>query len=369
MKKENPSSTSNHAAMSSQHKGFTLRELAEMTGAQFVGEGDYLLTDVADLESATSSDVSFLGNLKYQQAYLDSKAGVVFVDPSTPLEAGRQYLIHPRPSNAFQQVIEAFYAHLHHEVTGFPGIHATAVIHPTAQIEPNVTIGPYAVIEKDVKIGAGSHIGAGCFIGLGVCIGKDCFLHPHVMVRERSIIEDRVVLQPGVVIGSCGFGYTPNAKGEHIKLRQLGYVHIEADVEIGANSTIDRARFKKTWIKKGSKIDNLVQIAHGVIIGEHNIIISQTGIAGSTETGRHVIIGGQAAIDGHLKIADGVMLAARSGVSKSLLTTGKYGGAPIQTLSAFNRNGVFLRNIETYVNQLKDVLKRVERLESNSTLS
>ena len=182
-------------------------------------------------------------------------------------------------------------------------------------------------------------------------------------IRERCRVGDRVILQPGVVIGGCGFGYLTNAQGKHAKLAQVGTVIIEDDVEIGANTTVDRARFKSTRIGKGSKIDNLVQIAHGVQVGTDNIIVAQTGIAGSTELDRNVTIGGQVAIAGHLHIGAGTMIAGRSGVTKSLSPGGKYGGVPARPIVEHNRNSVHLSNIEEYIERIKQLEKRLEQFE------
>jgi UDP-3-O-[3-hydroxymyristoyl] glucosamine N-acyltransferase len=184
-----------------------------------------------------------------------------------------------------------------------------------------------------------------------------------VTVREKCLIGNRVIIQPGAVIGSCGFGYTTNAQGEHVKLEQLGAVVIEDDVEVGANSTIDRARFKITRIGRGTKIDNLVQLGHNVDIGHNNIIVSQTGIAGSVKTGKNVVFGGQAGVVGHLEIADFVMVATRGGVSKSITQPGKYAGGPVMGLSDYNRQQVHLRKITDYVKQIDALEKKVMELE------
>lgn len=340
---------------------FTLEELATKTGSRLIGDPAYCITNVADLESASDEDASFLANPSYEKAMLQSKAGVVFISPDVKLIEGRNFLITDNPSRAFQIIVEAFLGEGLERQTGFSGIHPSAVIHETAKIGNQVMIGPHAVIDQNATIGDNTSIGAGSYIGMGVTIGNDCHIYPHVTIRERCRIGNRVILQPGVVIGSCGFGYTTDKQGRHTKLNQVGIVIIEDDVEIGANTTVDRSRFKATIIKRGTKIDNLVQIGHGVIVGEYNIIVSQTGIAGSTETGKHVVIAGQVAVAGHLKIADGVMIAARTGVSKSL-GTGKYGGVPAVPFAEYQRNSVFLRNIETYVEQIKELQKKVQEL-------
>lgn len=345
------------------NKTFTLAELATYTNSKLVGNPQHCINNVADLESASSEDVSFLANPRYEQAMRSSKAGVIFVEPTTALIENRNFLIHENPSKAFQMTVEIFYKDSQ-EHSAFQGIHPSAIIHSSCQIGKAVTIGPHAVLDKNVTIGEGTFIGAGCYIGPGTAIGKGSLIHPRVIIREFCVIGDRVILQPGAVIGSCGFGYLTDKEGQHTKLKQLGNVVVEDDVEIGANTTIDRARFKTTRIGRGTKIDNLVQIGHGVILGEHNIIVAQTGIAGSTQTGKHVIIGGQAAIAGHIKIADGVMITGKAGVTKSVTKSGKYGGlAGVLPLDEFNRNSVFLRNIEKYIQEIKSLQLRIEALE------
>lgn len=345
------------------NKTFTLTELATLTNSNLVGDAEYKISNVADLETAVSADVSFLANPIYEKAMHASSAGVVFIDPSITLIPGRNFLISHDPSRAFQIVAETFFGNEAQTYSGFEGIHPSAVIHATALIGKNVTIGPQAVIDKDVIIGDQTVIGAGCYLGFKVSIGNHSFLHPHVTIRERCLIGNRVIIQPGAVIGSCGFGYTTNEKGQHIKLNQIGIVVIEDDVEIGANTTIDRSRFKATVIGQGSKLDNLIQIGHGVIIGPHNIIVAQTGIAGSTQTGKYVIIGGQVAVAGHLSIVDKTMIAGKSGITKSITEPGKYNGIPAIPLKEYNRNSVFLRNIQNYVHHIKALQDKINALE------
>lgn len=344
--------------MRSLAKKYTLQELASLTKAHLIGNPDYLVFGVENLDSATPEDVAFLANPRYEEAMKRSAAGVVFVS-SPPQIEGKNYLVHENPSVAFQQVVELFLQSPYHQ-SGFLGIHPTAVIHPSASIGKNVQIGPYTVVDQGAIIGDHSVLLSHVSIGSGSSIGDNCLLYPHVTIRERCVIGNRVIIQPGAVIGSCGFGFSTSAAGVHTKLDQLGIVEIEDDVEIGANTTIDRARFKKTSVSKGTKIDNLVQIGHNVQIGSHNIIVSQTGISGSTKTGRNVVIGGQCGIVGHIEITDGVMIAAKGGVSKSLTKAGKYAGVPVLPLDDYNRQQVHLRKIGNYV-------KRLEDLEQHST--
>lgn len=345
-------------------KQFSLQELATLTNSKLIGNPSHLICEVADLEGALSTDASFLANMRYLQAMKNSQAGVIFVDEQVPLIDGKNYLVSEQPSRAFQQLIDILHPQQAHP-SGFSGIHPSAIIHPTARLEEGVTISPQAVIDEGVKIGAHTFIGAGAYVGPHTTIGQHCLIHARVVIRENCAIGNRVILQPGAVIGSCGFGYTPDKQGRHIKLNQVGNVLIEDDVEIGANATIDRARFKSTRIGQGSKIDNLVQIGHGVFIGPHNIIVAQTGIAGSTTTGKYVVLAGQVAVAGHLHLEDGVTVAGKSGVSKSLAAGKKYGGIPAVPLEQYNRHQIFLRRIEAYADQIKEMEDRLQKIETS----
>lgn len=348
------------------HKTFTLAELAALTNSHLVGNAMHQIQNIADLETASSEDASFLANPIYDKAMRASMAGVVFVSPSVDLIPGRNFLVNQDPSRAFQTTVEAFFEDNMRISSGFEGIHPSAIIHETASIGSQVVVGPQAVIDKDAIIEDHTVIGAFSYVGVQVSIGKNCFLHPRVTIRERCRIGNRVVIQPGAVIGACGFGYTTDSNGRHTKLNQVGVVVIEDDVEIGSNTTIDRSRFKATVIGQGTKIDNLVQIGHGVIIGTHNLIVAQSGIAGSTKTGKYVVIAGQVAIAGHLSIADRTMIAGKSGVSKSITEPGKYSGIPAMPIKTYNRNSVFLRKIESYVEAIKDLQEAVKSIQNKS---
>lgn len=345
-------------------RGFLLIQLAEILEVDFVGSDQTIISGVADLETATPEEAAFLANPRYAPLLKETLAGVVCVDPTIALLPGKNYFISKDPSHTFQKIVELFLSM--RPMTGFIGIHPTAVIHEEAHLGEGVSIGPYAVIDKNAVVGAHTIIGPLVYVGAGAEIGSDCILYAHSIVREHCLLGNRVILQPGAVIGSCGFGYITTSQGEHHKLKQLGNVILEDDVEIGANTTIDRARFKTTRVGKGTKIDNLVQIAHNVELGSHNIIAAQTGIAGSAKTGKNVMMGGQVGIVGHLEITDFVMIATRGGVSKSIQKSGKYAGGPVVPLSEHNRTQVYLRNIETYANKIDELEKRLSALEALS---
>lgn len=339
-------------------KKYALSELGVSLGAQLIGDPAHIISGVNTLEESSSEDASFLANPRYTEAMKQSKAGVICIAPDIPLPEGKNFLVSKDPSRTFQQIIELL---LPTGSSGFTGIHPSAVIHPTATLGPNVTVGPHAVIDRNAKIGANTQIGPNVSIGFEVEIGESCQIYPHCTVRERCRLGNRVILQPGAVIGSCGFGYTPDKSGRHMKLEQLGIVILEDDVEIGANTTIDRSRFKVTTIRKGTKIDNLVQIAHNVEIGENNIIAAQTGVAGSVKTGKSVMMGGQVGIVGHVELEDQVLIATRGGVSKSL-KSGKYRGSPAIPIAEYHRQEVHVRKLEEYVERLKRLEKKLQEI-------
>ncbi|SDU10234.1 UDP-3-O-[3-hydroxymyristoyl] glucosamine N-acyltransferase [Verrucomicrobium sp. GAS474] len=343
---------------------FALRDLAAKVGGEIVAKPgdqasaaslpDLQIFGVADLAGAREGQLSFLGNSRYLQAAQRTKASVILVSPEDRRVGGFPcaVLVVASPSLAFSQVAALFAP----EPIRFPvGIHPTAVIAPGVVVGEGASIQPYAVIEAGVRIGARAVIGAGSYIGHGSLLGDDVFIHPRVTVRDSSILGSRVVLHSGTVVGSDGFGYEFKG-GAHQKIPQTGYVQIDDDVEIGANAAIDRGRFGRTWIGKGTKIDNLVQIAHNVVVGAHSIIVAQAGISGSTILGNHVTLAGQAGLAGHLNIGDGATIAAQSGIAKDV---------PAKTVVA-GRHALPLREslkIEALLRRLPELFGRVKAIE------
>lgn len=343
-------------------KSATLQELARLTGSTLKGNPQAMICAVDGLETAGAKDASFLANMRYIEAMKASKAGVICIADHPNLPSDKNFLISDDPSRTFQQIAE----HLSSaSKSGFAGIHPSACIHPDAQVSDDVTIGPFAVIDSGAVIGPHTTICAHVAIGANVKIGEHCLLHPHSTVREGCILGNRVILQPGAVIGSCGYGYVMDNQGQHQKLDQIGNVILEDDVEIGANAAIDRARFKSTRIGRGTKIDNLVQIGHNVELGEHNLIISQSGIAGSAKTGKHVFMGGQAGIVGHVAITDNVQIATRGGVSKDITESGIYGGGPVMPMKEFNKMQVHQRKLDEYARRIKTLEKQLNEILSS----
>lgn len=334
----------------------TLSELARLVDGDIVrGELSAVYDNIASLDEAVQGDISFLGNEKYYNQFLKSKAGVVMVPKGFADGAEEMALIAvENPSYAFGLAVKHFTKALSYRFQA--GIHPKAFVDPSVTVDlTKVRIHAGAVVMAGAQIGDGSEIGPNAVVGEQVVIGRDCHLHANVSIRERCILGDRVILQPGAVIGSDGFGYE-TVNGRHEKIDQIGIVVLEDDVEIGANTTIDRARFGRTVIGEGTKVDNLVQIAHNVHIGKHNFLVSQSGVAGSSKTGDYVIVAAQAGIAGHLTVGDHAMLAGRCGVAVSLDGGKKYGGSPAQPLMVHQRQQAALR-------KLPDLLKRVKELE------
>lgn len=357
-------------------KTYTLGELAIKTQSCLIGDSSYIISGIDELSHATKRDVSFLSNRKYIPLLKTTQAGAICIDKcfSALIEdsLGKNFLISQNPSLAFQTILTLFISDANNQ-SGFTGIHPTAVIHPTAIIDRDVTLGPYTVIDQNVSIGSQTTIYPNVYVGSGTKIGSNCIIHSGVVIREKIIIGHRVILQPGAIIGSCGFGYFTQENASHTKLEQLGTVIIEDDVEIGAGTTIDRARFKATYLKRGTKIDNLVQVGHNVTLGENNLIVAQAGIAGSSKTGTNVIIGGQVGIVGHVEITDNVTIGSQSGIHKSVLEPGsKLGGTPATKLSKWRRNIIHFNKISDHIHTIQQLEKKILDLEkkiSNCELS
>jgi UDP-3-O-[3-hydroxymyristoyl] glucosamine N-acyltransferase len=330
----------------------TLSELARWIDGNIIrGELDLSLSGMAALDVATAHDVSFLGNEKYYAQFLTTSAAAVIVPPGvTDGPSGTALIAVENPSLAFAVVVRHFAA----ATRSFePGIHPRACVDPSAILDPAlVRVQAGAVIMAGARIGRGSDIGPNCVIGEDASIGEDCRLMANVNLRERCILGDRVILQPGAVIGSDGYGYE-FSEGRHVKIDQVGTVEIANDVEIGANTTIDRARFGKTVIGEGTKIDNLVQIGHNVVIGKHCLIISQTGISGSSHLGDYVTCAGQVGIAGHVKIGSKAVLSARTGVTADLAGGIVYSGKPAQAMREEMKAQAHLRRLPKLIARVK----------------
>jgi UDP-3-O-[3-hydroxymyristoyl] glucosamine N-acyltransferase len=336
---------------------FTVSELAALVGGQFASatDGAIRITGAAAVMDAGEGQITFFGNPKYLPQLKTSRASAALVPldfaesiPPVPIRVAN-------PSLAFAQLLERFAPP---PVRFAPGVHPTAVVAPGAVLGENVSIQPFVVVEEGAHIGANTVIGAHGYIGHDAKVGPNCLLAPRVTVGARCLVGARVILHSGVVLGSDGFGFELSG-GKHVKIPQTGIVQIDDDVEIGANTTIDRARFGRTWIGEGTKIDNLVQIAHNVVVGKHCILVSQAGISGSTRLGNYVTLAGQVGIVGHVEIGDKATVAAQAGVSKSLPPGSVFWGSPAQPMKETLEQLALGR-------RLPKLFERVKRLEQNS---
>lgn len=334
----------------------TAHEIAEKIGAEVSGDDTIELTRLAGIEDAQPGDLAFIANRRYLR-YLDTtSASAVIV--GTDVRSERVTLLrHPEPYFAFMKAVRIFHPPRRYA----PGIHPTAVIAKSAGIDSSAHIGPHVVVEPNVEIGSKTAVLAGSFIGENSRLGIECLIYPNVTIREASDIGDRVAIHSGSVIGSDGFGYA-QAGGKHHKILQVGHVVIEDDVEIGSNVTIDRATLGVTRIGRGTKIDNLVQIAHNVDIDEGCIIISQAGVSGSTKLGKYAILAGQVGLVGHIEIGDRTIVGAQSGVTKSVASGKTVSGSPARGIMQARKIDACLNKLPDALKQLKELDKKVDEL-------
>jgi UDP-3-O-[3-hydroxymyristoyl] glucosamine N-acyltransferase len=334
-----------------------LDEISRAIGGTLVGSPDVTVSGLSSLAEAGPEDLGYVASDRFIKAATESKAAA-FVVHRELSGLARPQILTSNPGYAFARIAEMFF------VAPF---HSRGISEQIARGE-GVEIGLQASIWPFVTLGDRAHIGPrvtlypGVFIGHDAVIGDDTVLYPNVTIREGCRIGSRVVIHSGTVIGSDGFGYVQH-EGRHHKIPQLGIVCIEDDVELGANVTVDRATFGRTVIKQGSKVDNLVQVAHNVSIGEHSILVAQVGIAGSTRLGHHVMVGGQAGLADHLEIGDQVMIAARSGVNRSLTGNQIVSGAPVMPHEVAIKAMAIIPRLPELRQQVRDLEQRVQDLE------
>lgn len=337
----------------------TLGEIAKLIDGELVGDPAVLITGASGIKEAKKGDITFLANSRYRNLFEETQASAIIT--SREFSSSLKPIIRTEnPSLAFAKVVS--YASPLSQPHHPQGIHPTALIGKNVRLGKEAALGAYAVVEDDVVIGDKSIIYPGCFVGHTTVLGESCLIYPHVSIRERTYIGNRVIIHSGTVIGSDGFGFA-SVKGLHEKIPQVGTVEIQDDVEIGANVTIDRARFDKTIIGKGSKIDNLVQIGHNVVMGENTLIVAQAGVAGSTIIGNNVTLAGQAGLVGHITIGDGAIVGAQAGVTKSVPANTIVSGYPARPHSQAKKLYAYTQKLPEFYESIADLKKRLKVLE------
>lgn len=339
-----------------------LGELASLVGGRVVGDGSVLISGIASINDAGPGDITFISDKKYLGLLKTTKASAVIVRDEA--EGGTNLLVVKNPQLAFARLLDV----LRPQPLPCPGVHPGAEVHPGAKIGRDASIQAFAVVEEGAVIGDGVIIFSGVYVGRDAVVGAGSILYPGVAVREGCRIGERVIIHCNSVIGSDGFGYAVD-NGKYVKIPQRGIVRIEDDVEIGASVAIDRATVGETFIGRGTKIDNLVQIAHNVRIGEDTIIVSQAGIAGSTRIGNRVQLGGQVGVVGHIEIPDGTMVGAQSGVISPIEKSGVYSGTPCIPHRDWLRFGAVYAKLPEMKKKLIELEKRLEGLESGKPAS
>jgi UDP-3-O-[3-hydroxymyristoyl] glucosamine N-acyltransferase len=328
-------------------------ELAKLLGGILHGEEAREVRHVAALATAGPDELTYAEGAKFLDLAAGSRAGCILV-PEGCLLTGQTTIEVANPKLAFVRAAEV----LSPPRKVKPGVHPTAVIASDARLAEDVTVGPHVAIESGVEVGQGTYLGAGVCLGEGAQIGSHCVLHPRVSVYPGARIGNRVILHSGVVVGSDGFGYV-FAEGQYEKFPQQGGVVIEDDVEIGSNSTVDRGSLGVTVIGQGTKIDNLVQIAHNVRVGRHCVIAAQTGISGSAEIGDYVVMGGQVGVADHIRIEEGAMIGGQAGIFRTVRKGTKVWGTPARPLDEFKKVYAQLANLPNLARKIKEISLRL----------
>jgi len=335
---------------------FSLEGLARETGCAVKGNGSLRVTGIAPLDSAREGDLSFVTNPRYAREAHLTRASAILCQAEIP-GLSKPYLLSPNPYAALAKIIPLFFP----PAPSKPGIREGAWVDPSASVHPEACVSEGAIVSEGARVGARTLLYHGVFIGRAATVGEDCLFYPNVVVRENCAVGNRVILQPGAVVGSDGFGFAKEGE-TYRKIPQVGNVVLEDDVELGANVCVDRAVLGTTRIGKGTKLDNLIQVGHNVVIGQNTVIAALSGISGSTHVGDQVVMGGQVGLAGHLRIGDKVTLATRSGVMEDIPEEGVYWGSPSAPMGQEMRNVAVYRKLAEWSKRVRDLEKIVEEL-------
>ena len=338
-----------------------LGDVAKKIDGMVVGDASLEITGVCSIETAETGHITFAKGKNFLDKLKRSRASAVLVDSKE--EVGMSQVITPRPELAFARLLD----HFHPRPRPKPGIHSTVVLGANVILGKRVTLSSLVCIGDNVRIGDDAVICSGAVVGNNCELGKHTVIHSNVTLYSNSIIGNHVTLHAGVVVGSDGFGYTVDEKGMHAKINQIGNVVIEDNVEVGANSCIDRAATGTTLIKKGTKIDNLVQVAHNCTIGEHCILVAQVGIAGSCNLGHHVVLAGQAGLSDHVTVGDHVTLAAKSAALRDIESNSAHGGIPALPLNIWKRSVTILPKLPDLARKIRDLESRLNNIEKKNS--
>lgn len=340
---------------------YPLGMIAEKLGAAIKGNPDILIRGVVGVESAGPGDLSYVSGAKYKRLVSHCRASALIVPPEMA-ELDFPLLITDNVALTFARAAQLFARPPYLA----EGIHAAAHVEPSALLAEGVCIGALAHVGERTRLGARTRVYGNAYIGHDVRIGDDCLIYPGATILDGCLIGHRVTLHSGAVVGADGFGYVQDEQGRHVKIPQTGMVQIDDDVEIGANTTVDRAVFDRTWIQRGTKIDNQVMVAHNVVVGEHCILVAQVGISGSARLGRHVILAGQVGVVGHVEIGDGVRVGAQSGVPHSIQAGQSVSGSPVVPHRKWLQNHANLQKLGRMRDELRELRERVAKLEEVS---
>ena len=340
----------------------TLKEIAESVGGEVFGDGQVIITGLRPLDEASAGDISFYIDPRYKESLATTKASALIVGAKNKVYQGPQVIV-ANPGLACARVANLFMSIR----PGFQGISPQASIHETAGIGENTSVHPLVYVGEGVKIGNNCVLFPGVFVGDRVRIGDDTVIYPNVTIMNDCIIGNGVIIHGGTVIGSDGFGYIRDGS-RNIKIPQTGIVQIDDNTEIGANNTIDRATFGKTWIKAGVKTDNLVHIAHNVVVEEDTIMVAQAAIGGSAHIGEGVVIGGQVAVSDHVRIGKGAMIGSQSGVPKSIAPGDVVSGTPAMPHRLWLKTSSLISRLPQFADRLRKLEKKLQDLENKRSV-
>lgn len=341
-----------------------VKEAADLVGGTIIGSPETTFSKIAKIETAAEGDLTLLYLPAYIKFLETTKASVTVIKTGFE-QTNKQtvYIVVEDPGKAVQQIVETYFK----PEFNLTGIDGSAFVHPDAIVAENVGLGKNVVISAGCRIGSGTKIYHNTVIMENCTIGEDCLIHSNVSIREETEIGNRVIIHSNTAVGSDGFGYKQDGKGVYKKIPQIGNVILEDDVELGSNVSVDRAAFGSTIIKKGAKIDNLVQVAHNVSIGENTAISGQSGISGSTKIGNNCILAGQVGLAGHIEIADGVIIGAQSGTAKSITKAGMYFGSPLKEIKTAFKLEAHVKNLPVYAEKIKKLEEKIAQLEKEKS--